>query len=90
MGVLCLAFPLQPPARAGATPRPSRLTELEAVVVPVLIVQGERDPFGMPPEAPGRTVVRVTGDHSLKADMARQREAVGAWLGTLLAAAAEG
>ncbi len=83
-GVLCLAFPLQPPARAGAAPRPSRLPELEAVAVPVLIVQGERDPFGMPPEAPGRTVVRVTGDHSLKADVAAQREAVGGWLAAVL------
>lgn len=84
VGVLCLAFPLQPAARAGATPRPSRLPELDAVGVPVLIVQGERDPFGMPEEAPGRSVVRVSGDHSLKADMARQREGVGAWLADLL------
>jgi hypothetical protein len=80
VGVLCLAFPLQPAARAGATPRPSRLPELEEVTVPVLIVQGERDPFGMPEPAPGRTVVRIAGDHSLKADMPAQREAVGAWL----------
>ena len=29
------------------------------VTVPVLIVQGESDPFGMPPEAPDRTVVRL-------------------------------
>ena len=85
VGVLCLAFPLQPAARAGATPRPSRLPELEAVTVPVLIVQGERDPFGMPEEAPGRTVVRVSGDHSLKTDMVTQREAVGTWLAELLA-----
>ena len=82
-GVLCLAFPLRPPARAGATPRPSRLPELEMVAVPVLIVQGERDPFGMPEDAPGRTVVRIAGDHSLKADMPAQREAVGAWLAAL-------
>ena len=83
-GVLCLAFPLQPPARVGATSRPSRLPELEGVHVPVLVVQGERDPFGMPPAAPGRTVVRVVGDHSLKADAAAQREAVGGWLAELL------
>ena len=57
----CCASPSRcsPPARAGATPRPSRLPELEAVAVPVLIVQGERDPFGMPESAPGRTVARV-------------------------------
>jgi predicted alpha/beta-hydrolase family hydrolase len=84
VGVLCLAFPLQPAARAGATPRPSRLPELEAVTAPVLIVQGERDPFGMPEAAPGRTVVRIAGDHSLKADMPAQRKAVGAWLAEVL------
>lgn len=83
-GVLCLAFPLQPAARAGAAPRPSRLPELEAVAVPVLIVQGERDPFGIPEAAPGRTVVRIAGDHALKADMPAQRAAVGAWLAEVL------
>ncbi len=46
VGVLCLAFPLQPPRREGAAPAPSRLGELEGTAVPVLIVQGERDPFG--------------------------------------------
>ena len=75
-GVLCLAFPLQP-RREGA---PSRLPELDAVAVPVLVVQGENDPFGVPPEAPGRTVVRVRGDHALRGDAAAVRRAVGAWL----------
>ena len=78
--MLCLAFPLQPPARAGAAPRPDRLSELEGVAVPVLVVQGERDPFGMPPEAPGRTVARIAGDHSLRSDVEGLRAAVGAWL----------
>jgi predicted alpha/beta-hydrolase family hydrolase len=84
-GVLCLAFPLRPPARAGAAPRPDRLPELEGVRVPVLVVQGERDPFGMPPDAPGRTVARIAGDHSLRSDVAALREAVGGWLTRLLA-----
>jgi predicted alpha/beta-hydrolase family hydrolase len=88
LGVLCLAFPLQPPARAGAAPRPDRLPELEAVRVPVLIVQGERDPFGMPPEAPGRTVARIAGDHSLRSDVAALRAAVGGWLARVLPATA--
>ena len=78
--VLCLAFPLQPPGRAGGVSRPSRLAELEAVRVPTLVVQGERDPFGMPPEGPGRTVVLVRGDHALKSDLAAVTEAVRAWL----------
>ena len=51
--VLCLAFPLQPPARKGKPPGPSRLDELDALKVPVLVVQGEGDRFGMPP--PGRS-----------------------------------
>jgi uncharacterized protein len=76
IAVLCLAFPLHPPRR----PEASRLAELEAVSVPVLVVQGERDPFGMPPEGPGRTVVRVPGDHGLKADLAGVAQAVRAWL----------
>ena len=76
VGVLCLAFPLQPPGR----PSPSRLPELEAVTVPVLVVQGERDPYGMPPPGPAREVVTVPGDHGLKADPGAVRAAVGAWL----------
>jgi len=71
-GVLCLAFPLHPPGR----PEKTRLPELEAVTVPVLIVQGESDPFGMPPEAPGRTVVRLRGNHSLRSDVNGLRAAV--------------
>ena len=31
VGVLCLAFPLQPPRRAGSQPAPSRLPELDSV-----------------------------------------------------------
>src|SRR6187455_2477201 len=45
VGVLCLAFPLQPPRRSGSTPAQSRLPELDAVTVPLLVVQGMRDPF---------------------------------------------
>jgi predicted alpha/beta-hydrolase family hydrolase len=78
VAVLCLAFPLHPPGRAG-DPTKSRLAELDAVQVPTLVVQGERDPFGMPPEGPGRTVVRVPGDHSLRSSAAVEA-AVSNWL----------
>ena len=78
--ILCLAFPLHPPGR----PEKTRLDELEAVTVPVLIVQGESDPFGMPPEAPGRGVVRLKGNHSLRSDKAGLVESVGAWLQRVL------
>ena len=39
----------------------------------MLVVQGESDPFGMPPDAPDRTVARVKGDHGLKADRVADR-----------------
>jgi predicted alpha/beta-hydrolase family hydrolase len=80
VGVLCLAFPLQPPRRPGADPAPSRLAELDAVSVPMLVVQGARDPFGIPPAAEQRTVVRVESDHSLKTDLQAVADAVRAWL----------
>ena len=76
--VLCLAFPLHPPGK-GDDPAKSRLPELDAVTVPVLVIQGESDPFGMPPAGPSRIVVRVPGDHSLR-NTAVVRDAVSRWL----------
>src|SRR3954470_3400505 len=75
-GVLCLAFPLQPPGK----PEQSRLGELDAVAVRTLVVQGQRDPFGLPPAGPSRTVVVVRGDHGLKADLPAVEAAVAAFL----------
>jgi uncharacterized protein len=74
--VLCLAFPVHPPGR----PEKTRLSELDDVEVPVLVVQGESDPFGMPPPGPGRSVVAVAGNHSLKADREAVAAAVRDWL----------
>lgn len=82
VGVLCLAFPLLPPARSK--PPVSRLPELEAVTVPVLVVQGRNDRFGIPPAAPGRTVALVDGDHSLRGDREAVKQAIAAWLRTVL------
>lgn len=67
--VLTLAFPLHPPGR----PEKSRAEELAApgaAGIPVLAVQGARDPFGIPAEfhrlgLVGVDVVEVAGDHSL-------------------------
>ncbi len=78
-GVLCLAFPLLAPARRNGE-RPSRLAELAGVAAPVLVIQGAGDPFGMPPEGPGRTVVVVPGDHSLRRGTSATAEAARAWL----------
>jgi predicted alpha/beta-hydrolase family hydrolase len=75
-GVLCLAFPLHPPGRPDKT----RLPELEAVDKPVLIVQGQSDPFGMPPSGPNREIVTVPGNHSLTGDLDTLAEAVRDWL----------
>jgi predicted alpha/beta-hydrolase family hydrolase len=69
IAVLALAFPVHPPGK----PEKSRLDELNAVPVPVLVVQGDRDPFGMPPKRTGRRVATVAGDHSLK----READSVG-------------
>jgi uncharacterized protein len=83
IGVLCLAFPLQPPARVGADRRaPSRQPELDGAGVPVLVVQGLSDRFGVPRSSVRlqRTVVRVAGDHGLRRDHARIGSAVEHWL----------
>ena len=82
VAVLCLAFPLEPPRRAGKPPQ-TRLAELEAVTLPALVVQGERDPFGVPPPGPSREVVTVPGDHGLKADPEAVAAAVRGWLSGL-------
>jgi predicted alpha/beta-hydrolase family hydrolase len=73
--VLCLAFPLHPPGR----PEKSRLAELDAVRVPTLVVQGERDPFGLPPAGPTREVVTIAGTHSLRSSEV-VAAVVGPWL----------
>lgn len=78
-GVLCLAFPLHPPGR----PEKSRLPELTAVAVPTLVVQGDRDPFGVPDPQTLRdevTLVVVSGDHSLKKEAPAIRSAISTWL----------
>src|SRR2546421_7401511 len=84
VGVLCLAFPLQP-RRRSATPPPSRLPELDDVTVPTLVVQGARDPFGIPPASASRTVVEVPGDHSLRTDLEAVASAVQGWLPGIVA-----
>jgi predicted alpha/beta-hydrolase family hydrolase len=82
IGVLCLAFPLVPPRRSR--PAVSRLPELDAVVVPTLVVQGAGDPFGIPPATAGRTVVQVPGNNSLRTDPNAVAAAVLDWLPRVL------
>ena len=45
-GLVCLSYPFHPPGR----PERRRTAHLEALRAPALIVQGTRDPFGMPDE----------------------------------------
>ena len=63
-GYLALAFPLHPPGK----PERSRLEELEAVEVPLLVIQGEKDTFGTPEEFPDHHDLTVVpgADHGFK------------------------
>lgn len=79
VAILCLAFPLHPPGR----PERTRLPELDALRVPTLVVQGESDPFGTPPDGPNRTVVRIPGTHSLRSS-ATVAAAVSDWLAKVI------
>ncbi|QSB13116.1 alpha/beta hydrolase [Natronosporangium hydrolyticum] len=70
--VVALAFPLHPPGR----PERSRADELRGDV-PTLVVNGDRDPFGLPEPGPGVTVVVRPGErHELRKDPAAVAEAV--------------
>ncbi len=78
--VIALAFPLRPPGPAGQ----SRLSELRAAGAggaAVLVVNGERDPFGIPRAGDADRVVVVPGEaHSLKGHRAVIAGAVAGWL----------
>jgi len=76
VAVCAIAFPVHPPGR----PEKSRIDELDAVPVPVLVVQGDSDPFGMPPPRPGRTIFTVAGDHSLRKSASIVGQAVADWI----------
>jgi predicted alpha/beta-hydrolase family hydrolase len=78
-GVVLLGYPLHPPGK----PEQLRAAHLPRIRVPMLVVQGERDPFGTPDElrpvlAPiaSRVTLHVVekGDHSLAPS--RRAEAV--------------
>ncbi|GID95892.1 alpha/beta family hydrolase [Amorphoplanes digitatis] len=75
-GVLALAFPLHPPGR----PERSRAGELPADL-PTLVVNGDRDPFGVP-EPVGRVevAVRPGAVHDLRRDLPGTAEIVASWL----------
>ncbi len=82
VAVLALAFPLQPPPRAGrASPPASRAGELVGAGVPVLVVNGDRDPFGIPAGSDEVEVHVVAGaDHSLRRHAGEVAAVAASWL----------
>jgi uncharacterized protein len=81
--VVALAFPLHPPGH----PERSRLAELRGAGASVLVVNGARDPFGVPDAADAARVVVLPGEtHSLSAHPEAITEAVRGWLHDVLAA----
>jgi len=95
--VIALAFPLHPPQRqparragAGLNPqipqgRQAELHAARAGGAAVLVVSGERDPFGIPAPGDADLVVVIPGEaHALKGHRERVVSAVTGWLPTVL------
>lgn len=68
-GLVCIGYPFHPPAK----PDKLRTAHLERLSCPMLIIQGERDPFGTRQEVPHFPIdrrIRLAwigdGDHDLK------------------------
>ncbi|MEU8106583.1 alpha/beta family hydrolase [Nonomuraea muscovyensis] len=81
--VVALAFPLHPPGR----PERSRADELRGAGVDVLVVNGDRDPFGVPDAADATRLVVLPGEgHDLKKDPARVGQVVAEWITSLVPA----
>jgi uncharacterized protein len=84
-GVLALAFPLHPPGK----PERSRADELRAAGTDVLVINGSRDPFGIPDPADATKVVVLAGEtHALTGSSAAIMAEVGSWLSGVLRLAA--
>jgi uncharacterized protein len=80
VAVIALAFPLHPPGKA-ADPEKSRAAELRAAGVPVLVINGERDPFGIPDAADADRLVVLPGQtHALSRDPGTIAAEVTSWL----------
>jgi uncharacterized protein len=80
VGVLALAFPLHPPGK----PESSRAGELDPGR-PTLIINGDKDPFGVPTDTGEvRVVVRPGERHDLRRDPAGVAQVAVAWLAELL------
>jgi uncharacterized protein len=79
-GVIALAFPLHPPGQPGK----SRDSELRDAGTSVLVLNGDRDPFGVPEPDDVTVVVVLPGEtHALSRNPSAIGEAVTGWLGML-------
>lgn len=77
VGVVALAFPLHPPGN----PQKTRVGELRSAGAPVLVVNGARDPFGVPDPADAAHVTVLPGErHELNRDPAAAGRAAEPWL----------
>ena len=80
-GIVCLAFPLHPPGK----PEKSRADEL-LTGVPTLVINGDRDAFGIPSPGDHVEVVVLPGEtHSLNKNVSAVGAAVVGWLSALAA-----
>lgn len=81
VAVVALAFPLHPPGR----PERSRAEELRVAGIPVLVVNGDRDPFGIPAAGDVARLVVLQGEaHALSRNPDAVASAVRSWLGEML------
>ena len=75
-GILALAFPTHPPGK----PERSRVDELRTGL-PTLVINGDRDPFGLPPPVPGvELLIRPGERHDLRGDPPALAAQAVAWL----------
>jgi predicted alpha/beta-hydrolase family hydrolase len=87
--VIALAFPLHPPGKAD-DPERSRVGELRAAGVPVLVINGDRDPFGIPDPADADKLVVLPGEtHALSRHPQVITTAVAAWLAEVMSPASQ-
>lgn len=76
-GIVALAFPLHPPGR----PEKTRVDELRSAATEVVVLNGDRDPFGMP-DATDATLVHVLpGEtHAMKKSAKEIASVIEPWL----------
>jgi uncharacterized protein len=78
--VVALAFPLHPPGKADM-PEKSRAGELRSAGVPVLVINGDRDPFGIPDAADADQLIVLKGEtHSLSGQRVAIASTIESWL----------